>query len=35
VMSRPELGAKCTCTKCQERFYDLNKVHATCPKCGA
>src|SRR3954467_8469110 len=35
MMGRPELGTKCTCTGCQERFYDLNRAPATCPKCGA
>lgn len=34
-MGRPELGTKCTCTGCQERFYDLKRVPAVCPKCGA
>ncbi len=34
-MGRPELGAKCTCTGCNERFYDLNRAPAICPKCGA
>ena len=34
-MGRPELGAKCTCTWCHERFYDLNRSPAVCPKCGA
>ena len=33
-MGRPELGAKCACVGCAERFYDLNRVPATCPKCG-
>lgn len=33
-MSRPELGTKCTCTGCSERFYDLNRAPAVCPKCG-
>jgi hypothetical protein len=33
-MGRPELGTKCTCTGCSERFYDLNRAPATCPKCG-
>ena len=33
-MGRPELGTKCTCTGCHERFYDLNRTPATCPKCG-
>lgn len=34
-MGRPELGAKCTCAGCHERFYDLNRSPAICPKCGA
>lgn len=34
-MGRPELGTKCTCTGCAERFYDLNRSPAVCPKCGA
>lgn len=34
-MGRPELGTKCTCTGCSERFYDLNRAPAICPKCGA
>lgn len=34
-MGRPELGTKCTCASCNERFYDLNRSPATCPKCGA
>ena len=33
-MGRPELGTKCTCTACHERFYDLNRSPAICPKCG-
>jgi uncharacterized protein (TIGR02300 family) len=33
-MGRPELGAKCTCAGCHERFYDLNRSPAICPKCG-
>lgn len=33
-MGRPELGTKCTCTGCHERFYDLNRSPAICPKCG-
>ena len=33
-MGRPELGAKCTCTACHERFYDLNRSPPICPKCG-
>jgi uncharacterized protein (TIGR02300 family) len=35
MMGRPELGTKCACASCAERFYDLNRVPATCPKCGA
>src|ERR1700734_190829 len=35
VMGRPELGTKCACASCAERFYDLNRVPAVCPKCGA
>lgn len=34
-MGRPELGTKCTCAGCSERFYDLNRAPAICPKCGA
>ncbi len=34
-MGRPELGTKCACVGCAERFYDLNRVPARCPKCGA
>ena len=34
-MGRPELGTKCACVSCAERFYDLNRVPAVCPKCGA
>jgi len=34
-MGRPELGTKCNCTACGERFYDLNRAPATCPKCSA
>lgn len=34
-MGRAELGTKCTCTGCNERFYDLNRALAVCPKCGA
>ena len=33
-MSKPELGTKHTCEACAERFYDLNRVPATCFKCG-
>jgi uncharacterized protein (TIGR02300 family) len=34
-MGRPELGTKATCDVCNERFYDLNRSPAICPKCGA
>ena len=34
-MGRPELGTKLACTGCSERFYDLNRSIAKCPKCGA
>ena len=34
-MGRPELGTKCVCAGCNERFYDLRRVPPTCPKCGA
>ena len=33
-MGRPELGTKCTCSGCNERFYDLNRPAPICPKCG-
>jgi uncharacterized protein (TIGR02300 family) len=35
LMGKPELGTKCTCTGCHQRFYDLNRTPAVCPKCGA
>jgi uncharacterized protein (TIGR02300 family) len=35
MMGRPQLGTKCTCGGCGERFYDLNRLPAICPKCGA
>jgi uncharacterized protein (TIGR02300 family) len=34
MMGRAELGTKCTCTGCHERFYDLNRSPVICPKCG-
>jgi uncharacterized protein (TIGR02300 family) len=34
IMVRPELGTKCTCSGCGERFYDLTHAEALCPKCG-
>src|SRR6185312_14995590 len=33
-MGKAELGTKCTCVSCGERFYDLNRTPATCPKCA-
>jgi uncharacterized protein (TIGR02300 family) len=33
-MGRPELGTKCTCSGCHERFYDLKRSAPICPKCG-
>lgn len=30
----PSWGTKRTCTSCSTHFYDLNKLPATCPKCG-
>jgi len=33
-MGRLELGTKLACTGCSERFYDLNRSPAVCPKCG-
>ena len=33
-MGRLDLGAKLTCSGCSERFYDLNRSPAVCPKCG-
>lgn len=34
-MAKPELGLKRVCVSCGARFYDLNRVPAICPKCGA
>lgn len=34
-MGRPELGSKCVCASCAERFYDLRRTPPVCPKCGA
>ena len=33
-MGQPELGTECTCARCAERFYDLNRSPAIGPKCG-
>ena len=35
LVGRPELGTKCACASCAERFYDLNRSPAICPRCGA
>lgn len=35
MVGRPELGTKCACASCAERFYDLSRSPAVCPKCGA
>jgi uncharacterized protein (TIGR02300 family) len=35
MVGRPELGTKCACASCGERFYDLNRSPAVCAKCGA
>ena len=34
-MAKPELGTKRVCVTCATRFYDLMKVPAICPNCGA
>jgi len=34
MVGRPEFGTKCVCASCAERFYDLNRSPAVCPKCG-
>jgi uncharacterized protein (TIGR02300 family) len=34
-VTKPELGTKRLCAHCGARFYDLNQVPITCPKCGA
>ena len=34
-MGTAALGTKCTCAGCGARFYDLNRLPAICPKCGA
>jgi uncharacterized protein (TIGR02300 family) len=30
-----QIGTKRTCVSCAVRFYDLTRVPAACPKCGA
>ena len=34
-LGKPEFGRKMTCTACAVRFFDLSRVPAVCPKCGA
>ena len=34
-MGKPELGLKCVCASCNERFYDLRRSPIVCPKCAA
>lgn len=34
-MARPDLGRKLTCGACAARFYDLARLPARCPACGA
>ena len=34
-MAKPELGLKRSCVACGNRFYDLMRAPAVCPKCGA
>lgn len=34
-MSKPEWGAKRTCSKCNTRFYDMLRQPITCPKCAS
>ena len=34
-MAKPELGTKRVCVTCATRFYDLTKIPAVCPNCGA
>ena len=33
-VSKPELGTKRFCPSCGTKFYDLNRMPITCPKCG-
>ena len=34
-MAKPELGVRRVCASCSSGFYDLQKVPAICPRCGA
>lgn len=31
----PGIGSKLVCVSCSVRFYDLGRLPAVCPKCGA
>lgn len=33
-MTNPALGTKQLCESCGARFFDMNKIPATCPKCA-
>jgi uncharacterized protein (TIGR02300 family) len=33
-VAKSELGTKRLCAHCSAKFYDLNQVPITCPKCG-
>ncbi len=35
TQARPDRGTKRTCLTCESRFYDLARIPAICPKCGA
>ncbi len=35
VVADPKLGIKRICEACGAKYYDLNKIPAICPKCGA
>lgn len=34
-MAKPEWGTRYNCYSCDCKFYDLNRSHPLCPKCGA
>ena len=34
TVSKKEWGEKHICGNCEARFYDMQKIPATCPKCG-
>ena len=35
IIISKKFGEKTTCTKCEIKFYNLNKSSTPCPKCGA